>query len=236
MMSADTRSTHLVYGYVRAVQNALSADHRASTSIYQCIPIGIIDLCLSFFYIADCFSVCGRYIEISNESMTITHSESAMANWDTAYGALEIDCDDEDNAHAKFRWTFLVRNSSKRCVTIGIDESSRQWVNSYFHGQESKNYSLRADSGRHVCGKPSRDSRGHQSGAVQAWYDSGDTLIMELDIKAKTLTFFKVDDAEEPTLLDTISNICTENVSYCLAVYMYTNGCVTLQDVRVFQN
>ena len=83
-----------------------------------------------------------------------------------------------------FRWTLEVHNYASNCISIGIDETKRQWVNDYPDRKtETVSYRLNADSVPYGIGKRMTVSDMERNGGPQ----TGDTVEMELDLKQKTL-------------------------------------------------
>ena len=125
---AETRDT--VFGFIRDIQRCLEdKDTHKRTILFSVIPDHVIHLCLAFYFIVeeDSFIECGNnHIVISKECKSIANKDS---HWDTAYGAFEIDCDRAENKVRVFRWTFEVHNHAHNCISIGIDETQRKWVN-----------------------------------------------------------------------------------------------------------
>ena len=61
----DDISRHLVFGFIRDIEKYID----------QIIPVHIINICLSFYYIIETFLECGnKYIKISDDGKTITNT------------------------------------------------------------------------------------------------------------------------------------------------------------------
>ena len=118
---ADSTTKSIVYGYCLIIQKLLTNKHNDNT--FYIIPTHIIHICLSYYFIAEQFIKFGnKYIQFLEEGTTIESPEDAQ--YDTAYGLYEIDCNDPSNANKLFRWKFDIYDDADRCNAIGIDENA----------------------------------------------------------------------------------------------------------------
>ena len=80
------------------------------------VPTQIIDIILAYYFIIEHFVECGNnWIKFSDERRTIYNPDS---NWDTAYGAFEIDCDQKYNKNKIFIWKFDIHNNGQDVVLL----------------------------------------------------------------------------------------------------------------------
>eukprot|EP01084_Bolivina_argentea_P069072 125732_1 len=160
------------------------------------------------------FAKCGSYISITNNNKTISNLST---KWDTVYGAVEIDCNDTQTPRI-YQWKFKIDNC--KCISIGIDESKQKWINHYFKGQSGTiNYALGQDGAVHKTKSSKVESSDNRK------FGAGDTITMKLDIKSKTLAYYKNDDQN---FIVQISKIKTVDVKYNMAIYCWMNGSVRL--------
>ena len=181
------------------------------------------------------FIECGNnYIEFTNERTT--YNPTMTGSWDTAYGTFEIDCNEKFNENKVFSWTFDIENNGDDCNAIGIDETKRKWVNDYFKIKaETINYAYISDGYAYASAvglSPGLNGYVH--------YDKGDMILMELNLKDKTLIYYKYKQSEiidENKKVNAITckfdNVNTQNVTYCLAVYLWKSGYITLTDFQI---
>ena len=226
---ADQRTKDIVVGYCKSAQTILTSKHPDNS--FYLIPIHITNICLAYYFIIEQFIECGNeHIQITNQRRTIYNPPTGY--WDTAYGTFEIDCNDEINKNAIFRWTFDIENNGNYCNAIGIDETKRKWVNDHFKIQEdTSNYSYIADGQCYESYIPLPHG---------PKYKNGDRIIMELNMMDKTLIYYKYkqsDDIEKKSKSESIAckvtHVGTKDVKYCLAVYLWQSGEITLTDFEI---
>ena len=218
--ACDDYTKNLIFGYIRNIQQLLDIDNK-NNALFT-IPLNIIHICLSYYFIIEKFIDCGeQYITRSNEDKTIINP---VSEWDTAYGAFEIDCNTEIGKNRIFKWTFIIHNDAATCLTIGIDETKRQWIKHNFDkGKETVNYGWNSDGRKWSSGKVF----GNTSGFL-----TNDTVIMTLDIDQKMISWQRERD-DSPPIIAKFDNIKTENIKYCIAVYLWHYGSVTLTDFAI---
>ena len=228
LADANTKST--VYGYCRIIQQLLASKHNDNP--FYVIPIGIIHIVLSYYFIIEQFIECGnKYIVISDEKRRTVHNPKA--HWDTAYGTFRINCDDKMNKDKIFKWILNVDNDGSRCVTIGIDETKRKWINSHFKmKKDSINYAYNADGTGYAS-----HMRANVCERTHVSYGAGDRITMILNIMDKTLIFYKCKQTMPETEMG--GQVCkfisvrTNAVEYCLAVYLWHKGKISIIDFVV---
>ena len=217
----DDATRNLVFGFVRIIQQKVD----------QIIPIHIINICVSFYFMIEGFLQCGnKYIEISDDGKTITNKGPTNVDcWDTAYGQFEIDCDDEYNENYIFEWIFYIHCYAQNCCSIGIDETKRKWINECCESVKGTvHYNLRCDGTLYSCN--GTDLVRKYGGT----YKDGDTIIMQLDIGQRTLIFYKIEKSKETQEdirkeVDKNTDIIVEGVKYCIACYLWRHGCFELK-------
>lgn len=209
----------LIAGFVRAVQNTLIAESECNP--FYLIPINIIHICLSYYFIVEQFVAKGnKFIEITENGTMI---ENKHEEWDTVYGTLDIDCNNKINQNKTFEWNFKIYNNADNCAAIGIGTHKRRFVNDNIKG-ENGTYLLEA------CGLI------HNSDILNddLWDSSNPAFIKKDDIKMvfnvsdKTLIYYNTNDNDNEREIARIEDITTENKIYCMAVYLWVRGCIKL--------
>ena len=133
-----------------------------------------------------------------------------------------------------FRWTLEVHNYASNCISIGIDETKRQWVNDH-PDQKTKTvaYRLNADSTPYRKGQHVLPSEMQRNGGPQ----TGDTVEMEFDLKQKTLTYHRTkskgESLEDKERMCQFIDVQTENVKYCLSIYLWHHGKITMTEFKI---
>ena len=220
-VNQSTKDT--VTGYCRRIQKLLDSD--------KIVPTQIIDLILGFYFIVECFIECGnKFIQVSNERRTI---HNPKPRYETAYGSFEIDCDQHYNKNRAFTWKFYIYDNGYRCNFIGIDETKRKWVNKCVKVQhDSINYGWDASGNTWRPVEQSNMDR-YKMVAGSQGCAANDKVIMKLNLKDQTLIYYRhkaSEDEQKKIQICKIEEIQTENVKYCLAVYLWDGGKVTLTD------
>ena len=217
----DYKTRHLVCGFVRSVEHGLN----------QIIPVNIIHICLSYYLIIEGWLECGnKYISISEDGQTITNKGAGSTPYDTAYGKFEIDCDQEmkgvNDKYNVFEWTFFIHNDAWTCVSIGIDEISRKWINERVDSEKGTiHYSLNSDSALYTPDSGAKVKRNKR-------YRTDDTIIMQLNVKRKTLIFYKQESNNNEEICR-VSNIKTDGMKYCIASYLWNTGCIEIKEFNI---
>ena len=224
---------HLVSGYCRDIEKMLLSDHAKDENNAFChIPSQIVQLCIEFYYYTDRFIECGnKSIVLLDGGKTITNLESV---WDTAYAEFEIDCDDEQNQNMIFQWTLFIHHEAQRCISIGIDESKRLWINDYPDRMTGTvSYRLNSNSGG-VPYRKGKDVPRKERNINGGPPYTNDTVELELNIKERTLTYskVKVDNGEKMQIYQ-FQNVETKNLKYCLSIYMWYQGKITIKDFKM---
>ena len=223
----DEKTKDVVFGYVRRMQNTLSNEH--DNEPFYIIAVHIIHIILSYYLAVEKFINKGnKYIKLSNNDLTASNDHT---EWDTIYGSYEIDCGEEMNANKIFEWILMIEDSASHCVCIGIDETKRMWVNTYFdRKRDTFNYSLAGNGAMYNRDKFLKTTQG---------FRSQDTLRMELNLKDKTLTIYRVNSNahDSPGEICKWDDIVTKEdeewIKYCLAIYVWSDGRVTLSDFNI---
>ena len=231
---ADQRTKDVVAGYCKDVQTILTSENPNNS--FYIIPTQIRNICLAYYFVMEQFIECGnKYIRFTNERRTI-YNPLVTGSWDTAYGTFEIDCNEEINKNVIFAWTFDIEDNGDDCNAIGIDETKRKWVNNYFKIKAGTvNYAYIADGTAYASAvglSPGINGYVH--------YGKGDMILMELNMKNKTLIYYKykrsevIDENKKANAIARkFENVNTENVTYCLAVYLWKSGYITLTDFQI---
>eukprot|EP01084_Bolivina_argentea_P145900 255598_1 len=216
----DDKTRDIVFGYIREIEQLMMS--------YSIIPTNIIHICLSYYLILEQFLECGnKHIIISNENKTIKNIHS---QWDTAYGAFEIDCNDKMNKNKIFQWTFFIHNHAQSCSSIGIDETSRKYINTYPDSRkQSVHYNFNSDRTKWICGTRKR-------GSAKYGFQADDIVIMQLDIDEQALKYEIIKKGENiQKEMCIINDIQVKDVTYCICIYLWVEGSLTLTDFCVIQ-
>ena len=204
---ADQETKNIIAGYCRESQQLLTSHHLNDT--FYIIPLQIIHIILSYYFIFEQFVPFGnRHIKFSDDGRII---ENPTANFDTAYGTFEIDCNDKINQNKIFMWMFYISNTAESCNSIGIDQTSRRFVNHSFRTRDGT-YSL----------------------DLYEPVKAGDTIKMVFNVSQQTLKFYKCESKESKEKeIKAIQNIQTKDVKYVMAVYLWYRGKIELIDFTI---
>ena len=220
--ACDDKTRNLVNGFVRNIGNTLT----------QIIPINIIHICLSYYFIIEQWMECGnKYISISSDGKTIKNDGAGSGPWDTAYGTFEIDCDEEIklNKGTIFEWIFYIHNYGMNCISLGIDETERRWINTSIDGEEgTTHYTLNSDSQLHTTDAAADANRNRG-------FKTGDTVIMQLNVKERSLTYYKRPKGtiNSDEIICEVKNIKITGMRYCIASYLWRTGCVEIKEFNM---
>ena len=228
-MTTKSECKKFLSGYFRELERYTGGEY--------VVPVEIISICLGYLF---CITEAERFAECGNHSILFSNGRKTIftpqaGQWDTAYGTFEINCDRYQEKI--FRWTLYIENNGGNCSAIGIDESSRKWTDDIFKNHpETYNYSLTAD------GKAEGQFQAETTGEG---FDAGDTLILELNVKGRTLTYYKYHKVGYVKIGSPTAFICKyQNIksyygcykTYCLAVYLWRKGKVTLTNFEIKSN
>eukprot|EP01083_Nonionella_stella_P152559 489222_1 len=197
------------------------------------VPHPIYFMCLAYFE-TDYFAEGGPYIVIANEDgcSTATYT-SDNYSWNSCFGHLCIDSMD-NTTHS---WTFkVVESKSGGNMCIGIDnahitdvQKSELKVHGYgFHYKTKNAYGLKCNGVRFSGNSTNYQNEDGDHGIT---YERGDTVVMELDLMQRTLTYtIHPMDATKPTKTDRFEEIKQSNViKYRIAMTtFYTSDSIQL--------
>ena len=196
--------------------------------LLQHAPNAIIHLIIGYYpQWIERFKDCGnRSIVISEDGLTVENRTKNDVG-DTVYGYYEIDCDYPRNKNKVFRWTLYIQDYGWNRISIGIDEAKRQYVNDDAnYKSDTISYRLHSDG--------SRIRNGERQEPYRKGKDRGpkgrQTVEMELDLKQKQLMFCTVDENDGGRILMcSFKDIRIRNVQYCLSIYLWHRGKITLK-------
>ena len=215
----DQETKDLIAGFVRTIQNTLITESECNP--FYIIPVNIIHLCLSYYFILEKFVAKGnKFIEITENGTMI---ENKHEEWDTVYGSLDIDCNSKINQNKIFEWNFKIYNNSDHCAAIGIDIHERKFVNENIKG-ESGAYTLEACGLIHISDIVNDDDWDPSNPA----FIEGDHIKMVFNVSDKTLIYYNTNDNDNKREIARIDDIATVNKIYCMAVYLWVGGRIKL--------
>ena len=206
-----------VFGYIRRIQ-------RESPTNIHIIPMIINYLCLSYFFVGECFEKCGDNMEISNGDMTLTKVKDRLKCKDIAFGNKWIKSNIGQIAQWKFKINEIFENL-KECDVI--------WI--YFVTQDQEIHSDWASTRN----QPYYGFANNSGGDSSSDNDNGDLIFQQDDIinvKLDTITAsIKAMHNRNDTEVVIYDNIETgDNIQYKLSVELYGKSTsITLLDFSV---
>ena len=207
-----TRSKNLIFGFVHETEKELS----------MTIPDLITTICIFYYYQFEYFTVCGPRIEIGesgNVASFVMDDSICMKDSDTSnsiYGCVSV----ESNDFVKYIWEFKIHQFSKfGDIYIGIDSTNKKWINldfSEWDDPENGIYYAWGTDGQKYTNNEGNDTEERTEAVIQ----QGNIIRMELDVTARTLTYYKngrVTDAK-------FNNLLLKDHVYHLAIALASKG------------
>eukprot|EP01084_Bolivina_argentea_P148404 259461_1 len=203
----------IMIGYVKHIQSLLKN--------YDIPPL-IIHICLQYYdncYL-EVFTKIGNNLNINKQFNTI---ENKLCNkWGTAYGNMEINNKNIDNINI-YIWTFkIISIYEGSTISIGIDSSKKQNINTCFHECHHVNKSNYGYYAYELLKRESctyKYSHNNQYNVQMYGTDiiDGDTIKMELNMKNKILKFYN-NNTDQGIAYDNID--FSDDQIYSIAVYI----------------
>lgn len=217
----DECDRDLVYGYIHEIQKELPSEDCA----FYVIPNGIILICLSFYWIKECFIFAHNDYKIDPKGMIINKINRSVNT--SAFGKTKIG----SVSDLSYIWTFKVikRNTS---MYIGITSKYGVLDQDFWRPKDSSNYS--------VTSAGSKVSREERDSAWNMRFDTNDTIKMELNLFKKRLVYHKNDPHgklihKSRVAFDNID--IGQHISYAMAVSFYNQDCsLELIDFQIKDN
>ena len=185
--SIDQRTKDIVNGYIHKVQTLICGH---DNNPYFIISDLIISLCIIYYYQSEYFSVWGSEMMIKSsylEKQNIVEMRSG--NWNTAYGNLQINAKNYSNSILK--WKIKILNDAWMC--FGLDASNKKYLRAVFWSRQAakdgnKFYCYRSDGFKYSHNNTLTVQYGERYGGD---YHAGDEVTLELNVKHKTIKFYK---------------------------------------------
>eukprot|EP01084_Bolivina_argentea_P003937 7469_1 len=143
------------------------------------------------------FSVVGKYTKRTNDSKTISISTKVL-KYNTAYGSTIIPSHNNENSYT---WILKIHRDGM-CFGIGIQDAKHNACNDEFCNvtqcSECQTYGLRDRGGKYSTEK------GQDLSNMNSAYGASDIVTMKLDLKQKTLSYFKNNETNPLTIFKNI--------------------------------
>lgn len=195
----DSRTKHLVNGYIREMDSILK----------QIIPDPIIHFILSFYYLGDYFAKFDtKYWKITDKNTTIEKLKRGGWSIPSCFGNMII----RSEQGGIYQWIFKLLKTNT-CMDFGIS-SNCNMDQAFSVCDDSSNYCA-----RYAAHKVSKDKQVYWPGFH---YKTGDKLTMELNLDQKSLSFY-VNEKFIGIAWDNID--VGPDINYRMAVFFLHNAC-----------
>ena len=192
----------LVHGYTRNMQKEIT----------NVIPQPITIVCLAYHGLMDYFSIPGKYTKISGNGLIVTRNENVSDSYDnTSYGSKWI----PSNQDIIIKWTLRILCNESRGIGIfiGIYNSDLSADKPFFTDDKNIYYAWQNET-RFYFSK-----NGYSTISYGEMYGEDDVIVMELNLKLKTIEFYKNGESQGIAFKDIVKN---DDTRYKLFISMFS--------------
>ena len=216
LRSVDQKTKDLVEGFIRSVlQN-------------ENIPSLILTICISFYYLGEFFSICGKGMVIDDDMTMLKVCSLKRGTFvrNTGYGNIKI----ENAYHCIYSWAIKLVAMDIYNTYIGIDASDKAHVNRNFAIVRNEYYVIDAKGTKKYR---TVQNNKHQRLSYGKKLNEGDIVKMEINTENKTMQFW-INDEDQGIAFE---NITFDDFEYHLAISLCTDKqnyahCVKLLDFK----